>query len=207
MNVAHRRVVMRLQLTIWVLCMGLLGFSFRSNAQSQGEGIVMLAEVIDGDTVPVKYLRDVLVVGEHTFRSKSAKKKWNRTKYNVKKVYPYAKLAGDLLEKYQVPLDTITDPRERKKYFKLIEKELMAEFDDDIRSMTTTQGRILIKLIDRETTHTSYEIVQEFRGNFTAFFWQGMSRLFGHDLKSTYDPYGEDQEIESIVRLIEAGMI
>ena len=85
--------------------------------------------------------------------------------------------------------------------------ELLAEFDDDIRTMTTTQGRILIKLIDRETDNTSYEIVQEFRGSFTAFFWQGLSRVFGHDLKSRYEPHGEDEEIENIIQLIEAGMI
>ena len=194
-----------------ILIFTLLGtFScMRMEAQDElsREGIVMLAEVFDGDTFPVKYLPNVMVVGEKQFVSKRERAKWSRMKFNVKKVYPYAKLAGELLEKYEVPLDTITNSRERKKYFKLIEQELLAEFDDDIRTITTTQGRILIKLIDRETDNTSYEIVQEFRGSFTAFFWQGLSRVFGHDLKSRYEPHGEDEEIENIIQLIEAGMI
>jgi hypothetical protein len=176
-------------------------------AQAQKDGIVMLAEVIDGDTVPVKYLPYVTIVEERRFMSDYERRKWERLKKNVKKVYPYAKLAGQLLEKYQVQLDTVTSERQRKKYFKKIEQELKAEFDDDLRKMTTTQGRILIKLVDRETGESSYEIVQEFRGNISAFFWQGLSRMFGQDLKSRYDPYGEDADIENIIHLIEAGMI
>lgn len=174
---------------------------------AQGDGKVMIAEVINGDTFAVRYLPYVTIVEEKTFRSDYERRKWERLKYNVKKVYPYAKLAGQLLEKYQVELDSVKTERERKKYFKLIERELKAEFDDDIRDMTMTQGRILIKLVDRETGETSYEIVQEFRGNISAFFWQGLSKMFGQDLKSRYDPKGEDAEIESIVHLIEAGAI
>ncbi|MEX2595377.1 MAG: DUF4294 domain-containing protein [Salibacteraceae bacterium] len=175
---------------------------------AQGEGkIIMTAEMIDGDTVPVKYLPYFTIIEERTFRSDYEQRKWERLKRNVKKVYPYAKLAGSLLDKYQVQLDTVSTKRGRKKYFKMIEAELKEEFDDDIRNMTTTQGRILIKLIDRETGESSYEIVQEFRGNISAFFWQGLSRMFGQDLKSKYDPTGEDAEIESIVHLIEAGAI
>lgn len=195
-------------LIVGVFVLGIALFPNRSHAQSgDEEGILMLAEVIDGDTVPVKYLPNVLVVGEIRYRSTRERKRWNRLQYNVKKVYPYAKLAGDLLAKYEVPLDTITNPRERKRYFKMIEEELMAEFDDDIREMSMTQGRILIKLIDRETSNSSYEIVQEFRGNLSAFFWQSLSRVFGQNLKSRYDPYGEDKDVESVIQLIEAGLI
>lgn len=181
--------------------------AFNHVATAQKKGIVMLAEIIDGDTVPVKYLPYVTIVEERRFISENERKRWERLKYNVKKVYPYAKLAGQLLDKYQVQLDTVTSERQRRKYFKKIEEELKAEFDDDLRSMTSTQGRILIKLIDRETGDSSYEIVQEFRGNLSAFFWQGLSRMFGQDLKSRYDPYGEDAEIENIIHLIEAGAI
>jgi hypothetical protein len=192
------------RILILLLCLG--AYTVRAQEVKEG-GIVMLAEVIDGDTIPVKYLNTVMIVGERRHLSRREKAKWTRLQYNVKKVYPYAKLAGQLLEKYSVPLDTITNERERKKYFKLIEDELKAEFEDDLRSMTTTQGMILIKLVDRETQHSSYEIVQEFRGNFSAFFWQGLSKLFGQDLKSRYDPNGDDKEIESIIVLIEAGLI
>ena len=176
-------------------------------ARAQEEGIVMLAEVINGDTFPVKYMPYVEIVAERTFKTKAQRKRFNRLQYNVKKMYPYAKLASDLLEKYEDELTSVDSERARKKYYKKIEDELKKEFDGEIRKMNATQGRILVKLIDRETGDTSYEILQEFRGNVSAFFWQSFSKMFGQDLKSAYDPYGEDKEIESIVQLIEAGAI
>ena len=176
-------------------------------ARAQEEGIVMLAEVINGDTFPVKYMPYVEIVAERTFKTKAHRKRFNRLQYNVKKMYPYAKLASDLLEKYEDERASVDSERARKKYYKKIEDELKKEFDGEIRKMNATQGRILVKLIDRETGDTSYEILQEFRGNVSAFFWQSFSKMFGQDLKSAYDPYGEDREIESIVQLIEAGAI
>tara|TARA_B110000046_G_scaffold69404_1_gene77447 strand:- start:1967 stop:2425 length:459 start_codon:yes stop_codon:yes gene_type:complete len=149
----------------------------------------------------------VEIVAERTFKTKAQRKRFNRLQYNVKKMYPYAKLAGDLLEKYEDELTSVDSERARKKYYKKIEDELKKEFDGEIRKMNATQGRILVKLIDRETGDTSYEILREFRGNVSAFFWQSFSKMFGQDLKSAYDPYGEDREIESIVQLIEAGAI
>ena len=197
----------KLPAIFFLLLFGLADSGTALAQQEEAGGVVMIAEVFDGDTFPVQYLPYVMIVEKKHHLSDYERRKWERLKYNVKKVYPYAKLAGQLLEKYQVQLDTITNDRERKKYFKLIEQELKAEFDDELRKMTSSQGRILIKLIDRETSNSSYEIVQEFRGNFSAFFWQGISRMFGQDLKSRYDPYGEDEEIEGIILLIEAGLI
>lgn len=198
---------MKRQLLPLMIASLLASMTFTGIAQEQEKGIVMLAEVINGDTFPVKYMPYVNVVDERVFKSKTEKKRFRRLQYNVKKMYPYAKLAGELLKKYETEIDSVETERERKKYYKLIEQELKAEFDDDIRKMSTSQGRILIKLIDRETGNTSYEIVQEFRGNVSAFFWQSLSRMFGQDLKSDYDPYGRDSEIEGIVQLIEAGAI
>lgn len=178
-----------------------------ARSQSDSEGIVMIAEVFHGDTFPVKYMPYVEIVAERTFATKAQRKRFNRLQYNVKKMYPYAKLAGDLLKKYEAELNGLDSERARKNYYKRIEDELKKEFDGEIRKMSTSQGRILIKLIDRETGDTSYEIVQEFRGNVSAFFWQSLSKMFGQDLKSGYDPNGEDKDIESIVQLIEAGAI
>jgi hypothetical protein len=187
---------------------GLLQFAFTNKATAQGRpGIVMLAEVFEGDTFPVKYLPYLTVVEEKRFVSDYERRKWKALQKNVKAVYPYAKMAGDLLEKYGDEMAAVESEREKKKFYKQIEKELKAEFEGTIREMTTTQGRILVKLIDRETTQTSYEIVKEFRGGFTAFFWQGLGKMFGQDLKSAYDPTGEDAQIEQIVLLIEAGVI
>ena len=90
---------------------------------------------------------------------------------------------------------------------KQAEDELKAEFEGDLKKLSFKQGIILIKLVDRETGNTSYELVQELRGNFTAFFWQTFARLFGYNLKVKYDPLGDDKEIEDIVVMIENGQI
>lgn len=90
---------------------------------------------------------------------------------------------------------------------KQVEQELLVEFEDDLKQLTITQGRILIKLVDRETGSTSYELVKELRGTFSAFFWQTLARLFGSNLKSVYDPYGEDRLIEEIIFLIDRGQL
>jgi hypothetical protein len=81
------------------------------------------------------------------------------------------------------------------------------QFEDDLRGLTFSHGLVLLKLVDRETSHTSYELLKEFRGNVSAVFWQSFGRVFGFNLRTRYDPKGEDALIEEIIQLIEAGMI
>ncbi|HMC98331.1 MAG TPA: DUF4294 domain-containing protein, partial [Flavobacteriales bacterium] len=102
-------------------------------------------------------------------------------------------------------LSTIHNGRDQDLYVKLAEAELRAEFEGELKDLTVSQGRVLIKLVDRETGHTSYELVKELRGNFQAFIWQGLARLFGNDLKDEYDPFGDEAMIEAIVQRIERG--
>lgn len=125
----------------------------------------------------------------------------------VKKVYPIAKLAAKKIEEYNKVYLNFKSERERKAYVKNIEKELFAEYEPEIRSMTVSQGRILIKLIDRETGKSSFEIIKEFKGGFNAFLWQSVARIFGHNLKSEYDPANEDNMIEFIIWQIDQGAI
>lgn len=191
-------------LIVILLC--LANLDGRAQDEQEG-GVMMLVEVFHGDTFLVKYMPIVNIVEERSFRSNAEKRRFRRLEYNVKKMYPYAKLAGELLKKYEADLASVDSERAKKKFYKEIEDELKREFDGEIRKMSTAQGRILVKLIDRETGDTSYEIVQEFRGNMTAFFWQSFSKMFGQDLKSSYDPNGEDKEIEDIVQLILVGAI
>lgn len=175
------------------------------SAQKANKGLEVQAEVINGDTFPVKYLGYYTVVAERQFRNPLEAKRWARLKHNVKKVYPYAKLAAVKMEEYAEEIASAETERERKKFYKEIEKSLLEEYEGEMRSLTMTQGRILIKLIDRETGNTSYNVVKEFRGGFSAFFWQGLARVFGQNLKSEYDPDGEDRDIEAVVQLIESG--
>jgi hypothetical protein len=104
-------------------------------------------------------------------------------------------------------LELIPDDKDRRKYLRNIEKDIFGEYEDDVRDMTITQGRLLIKLIDRETRNTSYELIRQYRGSFSASFWQAVARIFGSNLKAEYDPYGEDFIIELIINEIDAGRL
>ncbi len=104
-------------------------------------------------------------------------------------------------------LAEIPDEKERRQFLRQVENDILGEFEDDARNMTITQGRLLIKLIDRETQNTSYQLIKEYRGFLSAAFWQGIARIFGTNLKAEYDPYGEDALIELIVLDIEAGWL
>lgn len=157
----------------------------------------------NGDTIPTVALHPYVMWERRTFASTKEEKKYSKLQKNVKKVYPYAKKASQLLAKYEAEMDTVTDKKVIKAYYKRIEKELWAEYGDELKDMTVSQGRILIKLIDRETDRTSYELVKELRSGFTAFVFQGMAKLFGHDLKSEYNSTQEDKYIEEIVTAIE----
>jgi len=125
----------------------------------------------------------------------------------VKKVYPIAKVAAVKLAEYNRVYATFKTERERRSYVKGVEKELFLEFEDELRKMKVSEGRILIKLLDRETGNSSYEIIKEFKGGLSAFFWQSIAKLFGHDLKAQYDPVMEDRIIEYIIAEIDLGMI
>jgi hypothetical protein len=97
--------------------------------------------------------------------------------------------------------------KEQRKLYKRAEEELKAQFGEELKALTVTQGHILLKLVDRETGNPTYNIVKELRGTFVAFFWQNLSRLFGYNLKEKYDPQGKDYDIEMIVQRIENGTI
>jgi hypothetical protein len=104
-------------------------------------------------------------------------------------------------------LKSIDNEKERKDYLKDVEKDVFAQYEGDMRQMTITQGRLLIKLIDRETQNTSYSLIKDYRGKFSAALWQGIARIFGTNLKEEFDAYGEDAVIEQIIREIDAGRL
>ena len=135
------------------------------------------------------------------------KKQLTKLIYNVKKVYPYAKLAGIQLRRYDKMLSEAKNDKESRKLMKQAEKEINEQYGGELKDLTFSQGKILIKLIDRETGETSYNLVSDLRGNFTAFFYQAFARIWGYNLKVKYDPEGEDKQIEAIVKMIERGQI
>lgn len=125
----------------------------------------------------------------------------------VKRVYPLAKSAQLQMQGMREHIDSLDSRRDRKEYIRQIYKEIKAEYTPVLLKMTYTDGRVLIRLIDRETEFTAYEVVDEFKGGFSARFWQGVGRLFGHNLKDEYGSNIEDQTIEKIIRYYEAGLL
>ena len=168
---------------------------------------VARAVVIGEDTLWVAELDEVYIFPTKKFKNRRERRRYTRLIYNVKKAYPWAKLAGEKLADVEVELMSLETEKEQKEFMKQVEKELLKDYKDDLKKLTVTQGRILIKLVDRETGDTSYELVKELRGKISAVFWQALARLFGSNLKSEYDAEGEDRLIEEIVVLIENGQL
>lgn len=163
--------------------------------------------VIDGDTVWVSEIDEVIVFPEKSFNNFWQRRRYTRLIINIKRAYPWAKLAGKTLEEVNAHLLSLETEQEQKEYLKQIEKDLLDKYTEDLKKLTITQGKILVKLVYRETGATSYALVEFYRGKFSAFFWQALARLFGSNLKMGYDPYGEDRLIEEIVILIETGQL
>ena len=184
----------------------LLPLSLLAQKDHKQEGnSVQEAILIEADTVPVVKLAPAEVEGKWTPRSRREFKRYTKLTRNVVKVYPYARIAADLLTVYNNDLARISSEGKQKEYMKIAEAELKAEFEGEIREMTISQGHALIKLIDRETGDTSYELIKELKGSFSAFVWQTLARVFGSDLRAQYDPNGADALMESIVQRIERG--
>ncbi len=162
---------------------------------------------LNGDTLPVVNLEEVRVMPMPKFKTRREYRRYSRYVRNVKKVYPYAKFTAELLNEMKAHLDSLPTEKEQKKYIRQVEKSLKAKYSDVIWNMTFSQGKILIKLIDRETGMTSYEIIDKMKGAFNAGFWQAVARLFGSDLKMKFDPQGRDRVLNQIVLMIEYGMI
>ncbi len=171
------------------------------------EGYHCSAIVVDGDTIPVIYYDEVYIWGNKSFRNTSESRQWERLVRNVKKAYPYARLAGIKFNEYSQKMANVSNDKVRKSMMKQAEDELDAQFGNELKDLTITQGKILLKLIDRQTSNCSYDIVVDFRGRFRAFFYQSFARLFGYNLKVKYDPLGADADIERIVLMIENGSI
>lgn len=163
--------------------------------------------VMEGDTVIHIVIQQINVIPPFQFKSERQRRRYSRLVRYVKKVYPYAILIGQKYQEIGYALDSIHDEKERKKFIKKKEKELRAEFEDELVHLTILQGRILIKLVDRQTGATTYDVVKEFKGSFSAFFWQSLARLFGSNLKSEYEADGDDAMIEDIIFRIENGQL
>ncbi len=124
---------------------------------------------------------------------------------NLKRVYPYAKKTKQVVDDLNRQLASMTDEKAKKQLINKTQKELFQTFEKDVRSMTVSQGKILLKLISRETDRSAYDLIKDYKGTIPAVFWQGVGRLFGENLKSEYDSTGEDKILEQIIQKYEKG--
>lgn len=163
----------------------------------------------NGDTTLIVFLPEVDIDLMQRYLQITETNKGRRLANNVKKVYPYAKLAGAKMQEYDSILANISDKTERKQLMKQAEDEITSQYTEELKHLTISQGLILVRLIDRETSRTSYQVVRELRGKVRAFFYQGFARLWGYNLKTEYDPHNnpEDDDIETIMVLMERGVI
>ncbi|RKD16295.1 hypothetical protein BCY91_05340 [Pelobium manganitolerans] len=154
---------------------------------------------VNGEIMPWIVLKEVVVADYRRFATKEDYDRFRRLRYNVIKVLPYARFAGQRYRQLERDLATTSDKRKQKQYVKDCDKEIKDLFNREVKNLTISQGEILIKLIDRETQHSSYELVRDLKGNVSAFVMQSVAKLFGHDLKNKYD-VDQERDIEAIIR-------
>ncbi len=184
-----------------IILLSFLCTGSKVNAQSrygQNDTILTPAVVYEGDTIEAKILAGVYVWGKSNL---TAKERWTRLRNAVYVTYPYAKKAGVVFNDIEKHIAGNTDKQAVSKYINSREKELKKEFTDPLTNLSVYQGRVLMKLINRETGGTNcYDILKELKGGFTARFWQTIAFFFGSDLKQPYDANGQDAEMEMIVK-------
>ena len=165
---------------------------------SKNDTIRVAATNDGGYMIPWIGLKEVVVVGKRIWKSAQDQANYNRLRYNVLKVMPYALFAKRRYEKLERDLATVADKKEQKRLVKECDAEIKQLFNVEIKELTITQGQILTKLIDREVGKTTYDVVKKTKGKFAAFSYQLVARVVGHNLKTTYDAR-EERDIESII--------
>jgi hypothetical protein len=163
--------------------------------------------VSNGDTVKTMILRDIYIYPVQATASKEQEEQYRKLTRDLKKTLPYAKLIyNTLIETYEYMM-TLPNEKAREEHLKRMEKDLFAEYKPVLKSMTLSQGKLLIRLIDRECNQNSYNILKAFLGSFRAGFWNLFAGMFGASLKSEWDADGKDAAAERIIQMIEMGVI
>lgn len=170
-------------------------------------GVPVKAVIQHGDTVFITELEQAVIQPVKRKAATRDLRQYRRYIYNVKKVYPYAKLAGVKFAEVSAKLQTLEKGKDQREFIRQVEEELLKQYEEELKNLTITQGRILIKLIDRETSLTSFDVVKELRGSFQAAFWQAIARIFGSNLKTEFDAEGEDKLLNEIMIMIEKGQL
>ena len=180
------------------------------NAQEQTttiKGYMVPICVYKGDTIPSMRMPTLYVYKPLKFKNKKQQQEYNRLVRNVKKTLPIAKEVNRaIIETYEF-LQTLPDEKAREKHLSMVEKSIKEQYTPRMKQLTLSQGKLLIKLVNRETSSSSYELVKAFLGPFKAGFYQAFAAIFGASLKKEYHPEDEDALIERIIILVENGQL
>jgi len=192
-------------ITFSVLLCGTKSSFAQNNSSKYGPYDTLLVPiyVYNGDTLPSRTLEMVWVTARMPAAMRKRLEEWTKLRNAVYVTYPYARKAGIIMNDMNAKMAKMTSEGEKKTYIKSREKELKKEFADPLTNLSIYQGKILMKLINRQTGNNCYDIIKEYKGGFTARFWQTVAFFFGTSLKQPYDASGDDQQIEIIVKEVE----
>ena len=177
--------------------------SLYAQQQSSKDTIVSYAMIYNGDTIEAKTLADIPFYSRYNLAQMNNRAKWTRLRNAVYVTFPFAKRASIVINDINTRLVRIQSEEDRKNYIKSREKELRKEFTSPLTNLSIYQGKVLMKLINRETGNNCYQIIKEYKGGFTAGVYQTVAFFFTTSLKQPYDKNGEDTEIEKIVQEVE----
>ena len=193
---------------VFVLLLILFPLEASSQFYSEALGGYMLNQVVyKGDTIPYVELKEVPVYPK--LKNKKLEKFYWKTVRDVKLVYPYVKIVAKEYAMINAKFDTIVDKKQRMKYTKKYEKQLLKKYEPTMREFTLSQGKMMIKLIDREMDKTGYALIKEIRGGIVAWWWQLFAKMVGADLKEDFNTSKREQDriIERVITLYEAGVL
>lgn len=186
-------------------------FSFSTllaQAQSTHSHIKAIEIIENGeDTLYATYLKEISIFPELKFRNKKQERFYWRTVRDVKKTLPYAKLIKKDIQYADSVLRTFSTEKEKRQWWRKFEKQLFRKYEKDFRGMYASQGMMLMKLVNRETSQTGYDLIKHYKGKFTANFWQFIAKLFKNDLKEEYDENDKDKIVERVIILVESGQL
>ena len=192
----------RLLRIVWI---PLLLFSLSLEGRA-GEGFSNALSV-ENDTLYYAWLKEVYVYPPLRFKNKRQERFYWRTVRDVKKCLPYAKMITADMAHADSVLAGLPDDKTRRKWWRSYERQLFRKYERDFRNMYASQGMMLMKLLDRETDRTSYELIKQYKGKAAANFWQFIAKLFRNDLKDEYDAADKDRITERVITLVEAGQL
>ena len=192
-----------------LMCLPAMCGVAEADTAKQKRVFVALATIIDGDTIPTFEMMEITIYGRRSFTSTRKQRKYDKLTRNVMKMYPIALEVKAILVETYLYLQTLPDDKARDEHLEIVEKGVWEQYFPVMKKCTLAQGKLLIKLIDRECNQTSYELIQAFIGGFKAKFYQAFAALFGASLKKEYDPQNNDEDamIEEIIWMIDNDML